>query len=200
MIYIKKGQRLFEDTGLVVYSPTGYYNDGDVVLCATYYNPEESVCGYEAKFIAYGGMVYAVSNPEELLEKIKEIDPNTLFGKDSQQVAVDKVVENIVPQNAEQPTDTDKEDITPEVKIEEPINTSTTTPPTITPPEEIIPPINTSTTTPPTITPPEEIIPPINTSTTTPPTITPPEEIIPIYNSTTTPEITNTTSTPSIEY
>ena len=98
MIYLKKGQPLFDNPGMVVYDSTGYYNDGDSIVCAPVFAPEEPACRYEAQYIAYGGMIYSVSDQDELMKKILELDPKTLFGKDSQQVAVDKIVEQIIPQ------------------------------------------------------------------------------------------------------
>ncbi len=98
MIYLKKGQTLADNPGMVVYDPTGYYNDGDSIVCAPVFAPEEPACRYEAQYIAYGGMIYSVSNPDELMEQILKIDPETLFGKDSKQVALDKMVDQIVPQ------------------------------------------------------------------------------------------------------
>ena len=98
MIYLTKGQVLKDNPGMVVFDPTGYYNDSDSVICASIGFPEEPVCRYEAKFIAYGGMVYSISNPDELMEQIIKLDPDSLYGKDSQNVAVDKMVEEIIPQ------------------------------------------------------------------------------------------------------
>lgn len=99
MIYLRKGQVVADIPNMVVYEATGFYNDGDSVICAPATNPEEPVCRYEAKYIAYGGMVYSISDPDQLLEEITKIDPNSLYGKDSKQVAVDKAVETIVPQD-----------------------------------------------------------------------------------------------------
>ncbi len=100
MIYLTKGQILKDNPGIVVYDPTGYYNDGDSVICASISFPDEPVCRYEAKFIAYGGMVYSISNPDDLMAEIIKLDPKSLFGKDSQQIAVDKMVQEIVPQES----------------------------------------------------------------------------------------------------
>jgi hypothetical protein len=107
MIYLTKGQPLFDNSGFVVYDPTGYYNDGDTVICAPVGAPDEPACRYEAQYIAYGGMVYSVTDPDQLMEQILAIDPKSLYGKDSQQVAVDKVVSKIVPQaTSDAPADT----------------------------------------------------------------------------------------------
>ncbi len=166
MIYLTKGQKLFENPGMVVYDQTGYYNDGDSVICAGATSPDEPACRYEAKFVAYGGMVYSVADPDALMEQILALDPKSLFGKDSQQVAVDKVVEEIVPQVSE---DLSGEVVAPaeEEVVEE--ETATTTDPVILPEEET----STSTTTPQTntgtsTTTPSSSLPDINTASTTP--------------------------------
>lgn len=182
---------------MVVYDQTGYYNDGDSIICAAAITPEEPVCRYEARFVAYGGMVYSVSDPDELLAEIIKIDPKSLYGKDSQQVAVDKVIENIVPQaegvvpivqteeEEEVPVVEETATTTPAVINPEPnTNVSTTTPPIIPPPPVTIStttPWTTATTTPPTGTLPEITQP----ATTTPPRILFPDPAI----STSTPEV-----------
>ena len=125
MIYLKKGQTLFDNPGMVVYDSTGYYNDGDSVVCAPIFAPEEPACRYEAQYVAYGGMIYSVSNQDELMKKILEIDPKSLFGKDSSQIALDKMVDQIVPQ-AETPVGQEA------LVAEESLN-STTTPAAVLP-------------------------------------------------------------------
>lgn len=95
MIHLEKGQKLFDNQGMVVYDQTGYYNDGDSVICAMVYSPDEPSCRFEAKFIAFGNIVYSISDPEKLLEEVKKINPETLFGKNKEEIAVDKMVENI---------------------------------------------------------------------------------------------------------
>jgi hypothetical protein len=95
MIYLTKGQALFDNPGMVVCDQTGYYEDASSVICAVAYAPEEPVCRYEAKFIAYGNLVYSITDPEKLMEEVIKIDPKSLFNKSSQDVAVDKVVNNI---------------------------------------------------------------------------------------------------------
>ncbi|MCE9628795.1 MAG: hypothetical protein K8Q91_02245 [Candidatus Vogelbacteria bacterium] len=181
MIYLTKGQPLLDNPNLVVYDPTGYYNDGDSVICASIGLPEEPVCRYEAKYVLYGGMVYSISNPDDLMTEIIKIDPASLFGKDSQQVAVDKMVEKIVPQEpgevVEEAT-TEEVDPTDTLTEEEIINdplietedseitdpTSTTTPDAIIP--EVITPLETTSTTSPT-----NVIEATQTATTDPVTI-----------------------------
>ncbi len=95
MIYLTKGQPLYDNPAMVVYDPTGYYDDGASVVCAPSYDPENPACRYEAKYIAYGNMVYTISDPTRLSEEILTIDPKSLFGKDNQDIALEKVVDNI---------------------------------------------------------------------------------------------------------
>lgn len=183
MIYLKKGQKLADNPSVVVYDQTGYYNDGDSIICAPAALPDEPAVRYEAKFVAYGGMVYSISDPDELLAEIIKIDPKSLYGKDSQQVAVDKVVENIVPQ-AEGVVPVEGTEVVEEPEVPTENNTATTTPPIIPPPAttstttpavSTTTPSTTSTTTPSTNTGTATTTPPFNLSTTTPPIITVPE-------------------------
>lgn len=95
MIYLKKGQILLNNPGLVVYSPTGYYEDGDPILCAAIFSPEEPICRFEAKYIAFGDIVYSITDTDKLMEEVKSLDPKNLFGKDSKEVAQDKRVDEI---------------------------------------------------------------------------------------------------------
>jgi len=196
MIYLKKGQTLFENTAMVVYDPTGYYNDGDSVICAPAGLPEEPACRYEAKYIAYGGIVYSISDPDQLMEEIMKIDPKNLFGKDTQQVAVDKMVEKIVPQKSEDlsldPDATANTEntasTTPETNIETPTtdNVVTNTP------------VDTSTTTQsgvPTTTPSAATTTPTENSTSTTTATTTPDFTLDTSTSTTTPNFNFDTST-----
>jgi hypothetical protein len=192
MIYLTKGQKLFDNPSLVVYDQTGYYNDGDSVICAGVTSPNEPVCRYEAKFVAYGGIVYSVADSDALMEQILAIDPKTLFGKDSQQVAVDKMVEAIVPQESGVLTEdattevVDTATTTPEINVQTP-QTSTTTPQVNLPPTS-----QTSTTTP-------EFIAPDTSSSTTPQSntsTTTPVIVLPDTSATSTPPSNISTTTP----
>lgn len=95
MIYLTKGQKLFENPSMVVYEPTGYYEDNSTVICASALLPEEPVCRFEAKFIAYGSMVYAITDEKQLLEEILKLDPLSLFGKTAEDKKIDQLVQNI---------------------------------------------------------------------------------------------------------
>ena len=128
MVYLKKGQVLSDNPAMVVYDPTGYYNDGDPVVCASVESPDEPVCRYEAKYINYGSIVYSISNPEELDAEIMKIDPKSLFGKDSKEVAQDKMVdeiktvdtkvdEEVKQEDSEEETEVIEEEPTPEPEV-----------------------------------------------------------------------------------
>lgn len=174
MIYLEKGQQLFDNPGMIVYDSTGYYNDGDPVVCSSVGVPDEPACRYEAKFIKYGSIVYSISDPDELMEQIIKLDPNTLIGKDTKQIALEKMVEKIVPQSTDIVDNINKDSVVNKLDN----NTATSTPST-----------NTSTTTPTTI---QEVI--------TNPSPTPTSELnLPIETSTTTPSFSTSTTTPSIE-
>jgi hypothetical protein len=165
-------------------------------------NPEEPICRYEAKFIAYGNLIYNITDQERLMEEVKKIDPNSLYGKDSQQIATDQIVEKIVPKKS---SDLDTNNTTEEQISDETNNTSDTTVEEIQQNTEELPVTNpieneniTSTTTP-------EIILPNQTEETNAISTTTPEIILPDITeegnimSTTTPEITPTQSTSTRE-
>jgi hypothetical protein len=95
MIYLTKGQKLFNNEGMVVCDPTGYYEDGVTVACAVFHSPDEPVFRYEAKFIAYGDQVYNIADEKKLMEEILKIDPESLFGKTNAEVVVDNLVNEI---------------------------------------------------------------------------------------------------------
>ena len=142
MIKLEKGQKVFDKPNLVVYETSGYYNDGDPVICALESNPEEPVCRFEAQFIAYGSMVYAVTDQKKLMDEILKMDPASLFGKTTEQVAVDQKLQKIVPEKPdENPEPT--EEPTPEPEPEpEPEPAPEPTPEPIPDPGPIDPPID----------------------------------------------------------
>ncbi len=157
MIKLEKGQKVFDKPNLVVYETSGYYNDGDPVICALESNPEEPVCRFEAQFIAYGSMVYAVTDQKKLMDEILKMDPASLFGKTTEQVAVDQKLQKIVPEKpdenpepTEEPTPEPEPEPTPEPEPEpEPTPEPVPNPGPIGPPgteiEPIDPPIDTKT-------------------------------------------------------
>ena len=101
MIHITKGDPLIANPGLVVLSSTGHYNDGDSILCASVTTPDEPACWFEAKYVKYGGMVYSISNAEELLAEIVKMDPASLFGKTADMLAQERMLNEIELENTE---------------------------------------------------------------------------------------------------
>ncbi len=95
MIYLTKGQKLFENPEMVVCEPTGYYEDSSTVICASALSPEDPVCRFEAKFIAYGSMVYTITDEKLLLEEVMKLDPLSLFSKTAEEKKIDQLVQNI---------------------------------------------------------------------------------------------------------
>ncbi len=186
MIYLTKGQKLFTNEGMVVYDATGHYDDGDAVVCAAAYAPEEPICRYEAKFIAYGDNVYNITDPEKLMEEVKKIDPENLFGKNKDEVAVDKMIEKIKkPVNEEEiaeeadEVDEEGEALGEESAPEEVVETETPVEPT--PEPEEVPPVAEEPV--PEVVPEEEIVPPVVGPEVTPepiPEIVPEPEVVPI--------------------
>jgi hypothetical protein len=83
MINLQQGQDVAENEDLVVYDATGDYNDNDMIICAKRETPFEPYCRFEAQFIAYGGIVYAISEEEKLLEEIQKIDPETTLAEET---------------------------------------------------------------------------------------------------------------------
>lgn len=126
MILLTKGQPLYDNPSMVVYDATGYYEDGTSVICASALAPEEPLCRYEAKFVAYGGMVYTITDPEQLMAEVLKIDPQSLFGKTNEQAVVDTMVEKI--ETIESPEVTATETTTPQTIEPEPQPTPTIEP------------------------------------------------------------------------
>ncbi len=77
MIYLEQGQKLFDRPELVVYEATGERADTDMVICAKAENPSEPFCWLEAQYIAYGGVVYKISDNKELEAEILKTDPDS---------------------------------------------------------------------------------------------------------------------------
>lgn len=196
MIYLTKGQTLFNNEGMIVCDPTGYYEDGATVLCAMYHSPNEPVFSYEAKYIAYGDQVYNITDEKKLMEEIVKIDPNTLMGKTKEDINIDKMIEEIKTVENPTPETIPDEDIEPEEEvtpISETVETTTetdengdvtTTTTTTTTTEEVIP---------------EEVVEPVIDVPEVPVIdITPEVPIIDIETPTITPEIIIPEETPSV--
>jgi Flp pilus assembly CpaF family ATPase len=187
MIYLTKGQTLFENPSMVVFESSGYYEDGSPVVCASAQLPDEPVCRFEAKFIAYGPQVYSIADEAILMEEVSKINPDSLFGKTKDEIEVDEMVSDI-----EMVDTADRTDSTPPVAVEpevEPTNTPQVVPPMVDPVAASTVPIvdpSTSTTTP-------IIDVTLPEATTTPP-------IIPDVATTTIPVIMNaSTTTPTLD-
>ena len=115
MIFLTKGQQLIEQPGLVVYDPTGYYEDDATITCASVLAPNEPLFKYEAKFVAYGGMVYAITDEEKLMKEVTKLDIKSLFGKKRTELSADELLNlNRVPQTLreESPVDIREEEPT----------------------------------------------------------------------------------------
>ncbi len=74
MIDLTQGDTLYDRSDLVIASPTGSYEDIDLILCATVDNPTFPICMFQAQYVRYGGQVYAVNTPQEKAEVIAAID------------------------------------------------------------------------------------------------------------------------------
>lgn len=196
MIYLEQGQKLADRPELVVYEQTGERNDADMVICAKAETPTEPFCWLEAQYIAYGGLVYRVSDDKELETEILKIDPDTTFSDiatdplSSPTATEDVVVENAVSSDAINQTEPVSQPVSQPV-IEpvpegQPVSaTASTTPATTTPattpievPVEELPNVSTSTATTSTEvssstpTAVEPVVQELNTSTTTDPIVT----------------------------
>lgn len=90
MIYLEQGQSVAENEDLVVYDATGDYNDVDMVICAKRETPFEPYCRFEAQFIAYGGVVYAINDEKKLLEEIQKVDPDTAIAEETTDSMIDQ--------------------------------------------------------------------------------------------------------------
>lgn len=76
MIHIEKDQKILENENMRVASPTGDYNDFDLIEFYDVQN-EEVVGAYHAQYIQYGSMVYRYTDPKELGVEILKIDPES---------------------------------------------------------------------------------------------------------------------------
>jgi hypothetical protein len=77
MIHLKKDQIVQENSNLRVLSPTGDYNDDDLIECYDTGTPGLAVGSFQAQFVQYGNMVYRYNEQEELGREIIKLDPNS---------------------------------------------------------------------------------------------------------------------------
>lgn len=141
MIYLEQGQKVLDKPELVVYEATGERNDTDMVICAEATNPGEPFCWLEAQYIAYGGLVYKISDDKELESEILKIDPEStindvaadpIVSPDSVVEPVSEPVIEIKPSAAEpisdtvtSPTQSEVLQEVPDAVVGEPASTST---------------------------------------------------------------------------
>ncbi len=77
MIHIETEQYLVDSTNLKVSSPTGDYEDQDLIECVDRENSVTSVIAYQAQYVKYGGMVYSFGSSKELGVEILKVDPQS---------------------------------------------------------------------------------------------------------------------------
>lgn len=120
MINLQQGQSVAERDDLVVYESTGEYNDTDMVICALAETPSEPYCRLEAQFIAYGGLVYAISDEKQLLEEVQKIDPETTLAEETLDSAVGKQPE--VLESVQQKSEPAEQSVVDSEKSSSPVN------------------------------------------------------------------------------
>lgn len=77
MIHIEKGESIKDNENLRIKSPSGDYDDADLI---EFYDVDDkkNVSGaFQAQYVKYGGMVYMFNSPKELGEAILKIDPES---------------------------------------------------------------------------------------------------------------------------
>lgn len=131
MIHLDQGQTVAEHPELVVFDVTGDYDDHDMILCAKADDSSNPYCRFEAQFIAYGGVVYSISDDTQLTNVIDQMDPdNTLNDPtDNSLVTPDTTSTTTVPTNDTVITPPDPAIPTPPPPVDTSTSTSTTTPP-----------------------------------------------------------------------
>lgn len=77
MIHIQKDQEIPENENIRVFSPTGDYNDTDLIEYYSVEDPAIPQGAFHAQFIKYGGIVYRFNDPKELGAEILKIDPES---------------------------------------------------------------------------------------------------------------------------
>ena len=77
MIHIEKEQKIAENENIIVYSPSGDYNDFDLIEYCQIDNPNVALGAFQAQFVKYGGLVYQFNEPAELGDAILAIDPES---------------------------------------------------------------------------------------------------------------------------
>lgn len=80
MIYLENGQGLLDNPEYVVCDISGEYNDTDLVICAKIEYPSDPYSKFEAQYVAYGSMVYSISDKDDLKDEIVKLDPDAEVG------------------------------------------------------------------------------------------------------------------------
>ena len=75
MVHIEKLQKVPQNENLIVFSPSGDYDEDQLIECCEINNPGVAIGAYQAQFIKYGGLVYQYNTPEELAGAILKVDP-----------------------------------------------------------------------------------------------------------------------------
>jgi hypothetical protein len=194
MIHIEKDQAIAENENIKVLSPTGDYNDTDLIEYYSVEEPEVAQGAYHAQFIKYGGIVYRFNDPKELGAEILKIEPESTHTAasfvrmqnelskqfdqgslesnslnevlETEQVRMDEEINNNLKNNESENTETDSSDLNLGDSQDDTVS-------------EVVDSNNTSTTTPPII--PDLSVDDLSTST--------PEVFLPDNNSTSTANI-----------
>ncbi len=78
MVHIDQHQAVPEREDLKVFSPTGDYQDNDLIDCYKITDPSFPICSFQAQFIKYGSLVYKFNSEDLLAEEIMKIDPESI--------------------------------------------------------------------------------------------------------------------------
>lgn len=121
MIHIQKDQTIPENENIRVFSPTGDYNDTDLI---EYYSAEDPTIpqgAYHAQFVKYGGLVYRFNDPKELGAEILKIEPDSTHSAASF-VRMQNELSKQFDQGSLEPTSLNQVLETEQVKMEEEIS------------------------------------------------------------------------------
>ena len=77
MVHIEKSQKVPQNENLIVFSPSGDYDEDQLIECCEINNPSVAIGAYQAQFIKYGGVVYRFNDEEELGAELVKLDPSS---------------------------------------------------------------------------------------------------------------------------
>ncbi|HAG27399.1 TPA: hypothetical protein DCG61_01285 [Patescibacteria group bacterium] len=63
MITINKDEPVLNHTNLFVFSPSGDYEETDLIECYSSDNPSIAICAFSAQYVKFGGAVYQQEQP-----------------------------------------------------------------------------------------------------------------------------------------